>query len=329
MTAESPDSPVAGAVRSLEVRWIFPGQLEPAVARWFGRFPAGTESREDTYLLDPQLGGLSVKIRGGGALEVKAYRGSPGILQVAGRARGRLESWQKWSFPVSPLRPDSGRPPGWRPVRKRRRITRFSLASGQIVARSPAVRQQPGCVWNSPRSTRMARTGGPLVSRRPDSPACCTAHSRPPPRSCSPRPCPVVWNPASMTPGPTRSGWASGRTPTATPALEDCPCAERAGPPFCPATPGSSPTGNTRGGITAARIILRLSGCQAGAASAWPKPRTIGQLAGLAAHRTSESGRPRHEGRGGPLRVITHATSAAEHPPAEPSLRWAARREQG
>jgi hypothetical protein len=28
---------------------------------------------------------------------------------------------------------------------KRRRITRFSLASGQIVARSPAVRQQPGC----------------------------------------------------------------------------------------------------------------------------------------------------------------------------------------
>ena len=145
MTAEPPDSPVAGAVRSLEVRWIFPGQLEPAVARWFGRFPAGTESREDTYLLDPQLGGLSVKIRGGGALEVKAYRGSPGILQVAGRARGRLESWQKWSFPVSPLRPDSGRPSGWRPVRKRRRITRFSLASGQIVARSPAVRQQPGC----------------------------------------------------------------------------------------------------------------------------------------------------------------------------------------
>ena len=56
------------------MRWIFPGQLETAVARWFGRFPAETQSRQDTYLLDPQLRGLSVKVRGGGALEVKVYR---------------------------------------------------------------------------------------------------------------------------------------------------------------------------------------------------------------------------------------------------------------
>jgi hypothetical protein len=145
MTAEPPESPATEAVRSLEVRWIFPGQLETAVSRWFGRFPAGTESREDTYLLDPQLPGLSVKIRGGGALEVKVYHGSPGILEVAGRARGRLEAWQKWSFPVSPLSQDSGDPAGWRPVRKRRRISRFSLASGQIVARAPGPGQQPRC----------------------------------------------------------------------------------------------------------------------------------------------------------------------------------------
>ncbi len=39
MTAEPPQSPVTEAVRSLEVRWIFPGQLEAAVARWFARFP--------------------------------------------------------------------------------------------------------------------------------------------------------------------------------------------------------------------------------------------------------------------------------------------------
>jgi hypothetical protein len=94
--AEHDDGCVAwesGHRRSPEVRWIFPGQLETVVAGWFGRFPAGTESREDTYLLDPQLRGLSVKVRGGGALEVKLYRGSPGILEVAGRARGRLESW--------------------------------------------------------------------------------------------------------------------------------------------------------------------------------------------------------------------------------------------
>ena len=145
MTAEPPHSPVTEAVRSLEVRWIFPGQLEAAVAGWFGRFPAGTESREDTYLLDPQWRGLSVKVRGGGALEVKAYRGSPGILEVAGRARGRLESWQKWSFPFSPPRQDDGAAAGWRPVRKRRRISQFPLAGGQVVARAPGVGGEPQC----------------------------------------------------------------------------------------------------------------------------------------------------------------------------------------
>ena len=145
MTAEPPESPVTEAVRSLEVRWIFPGQLASAVAGWFGRFPVRTESREDSYLLDPQLRGLSVKVRGGGALEVKVYRGSPGIFDMVGRARGRMESWQKWSFPFSPLSPGSGDPPGWRPVRKRRRISRFALASGPVVARPPGLGQEPQC----------------------------------------------------------------------------------------------------------------------------------------------------------------------------------------
>jgi hypothetical protein len=113
-----------------------------AVAGWFGRFPAETESREDTCLLDPPLPGLSVKMRGGRALEVKAYHGSPGNLEMAGRARGRLESWQKWSFPFRPLSPG---PPGWTPVGKRRRLSRFSSASQQIVARSPGLGQQPRC----------------------------------------------------------------------------------------------------------------------------------------------------------------------------------------
>jgi hypothetical protein len=130
MTAEPPQSPVTGTVSSLEVRWIFPGPLAAAVAGWFGRFPAATEAREDIYLLEPPLHGLSVKIRGGGALEVKAYRGSTGFLELADRARGRLESWQKWSFPISPLRYDSGTPPGWQPVRKKRRISRFTLDTG-------------------------------------------------------------------------------------------------------------------------------------------------------------------------------------------------------
>ena len=145
MTAEPPQNPVTEAERTLEVRWIFPGQLEAAVAGWFGRFPTRVESREDTYLLDPQLPGLSVKVRGGGALEVKAYRGSPGILEVAGRARGHMEAWHKWSFPASPPSPGSRDPAGWQPVRKRRRISRFSLASGPVVAPAAGLSQEPGC----------------------------------------------------------------------------------------------------------------------------------------------------------------------------------------
>jgi hypothetical protein len=145
MTAEPPHSPVTEAVRSLEVRWIFPGPLQTAVTRWFSRFPATTESREDTYLLNPQLRGLSVKIRAAGALQVKAYRGSRGILQVPGRARGRLEAWQKWSFPFGPLRQDGAGPAGWQPVRKRRQISLFSRASGPAAARAPAPGGQPWC----------------------------------------------------------------------------------------------------------------------------------------------------------------------------------------
>jgi hypothetical protein len=85
--------------RSLEVRWILPGPPGAAVAHWFARFEPAVESREDTYLPEPRLPGTSVKLRNGRVLEVKVCQGSPGILEVTGRARGRLESWDKWSFP--------------------------------------------------------------------------------------------------------------------------------------------------------------------------------------------------------------------------------------
>ena len=87
MTAALPESRGTGGVSSLEVRWIFPGDVADAVAGWFARFPAETTVLEDAYLLDPHLPGLSVKVRESRALEVKAYRGSPGLLEVAGRAR--------------------------------------------------------------------------------------------------------------------------------------------------------------------------------------------------------------------------------------------------
>src|SRR5215831_14529227 len=129
MTAAQLESLSLEGVHSLEVRWILPGALTAAAVGWFGRFAAETRVVEDTYLLDPHLPGLSVKVRGGRALEVKAYRGSPGQLELAGCAHGRLESWQKWSFPHGPPGHGSADPVSWRPVRKRRRISWFSQAT--------------------------------------------------------------------------------------------------------------------------------------------------------------------------------------------------------
>jgi hypothetical protein len=132
-------------VSTLEVRWIFPGELEPAVAAWFGRFPARTESREDTYQVHPQQRGLSVKIRGNGALEVKAYCGSQGILEVPGRARGHVQAWHKWSFPAGLSRQGRDAPAGWKRVHKTRRLSRLALASDEMVAYDRELGQAPGC----------------------------------------------------------------------------------------------------------------------------------------------------------------------------------------
>jgi hypothetical protein len=127
------------------VRWILPGLLEPAVAGWFGRFPAEVAARQDAYLVEPELRGLSVKVRGGAALEVKVYHGSPGLFEMSGRALGRTESWQKWSFPLTSFRQDGGGPAGWKLIRKRRRIIRFQLAGGRVVAASPGLLMESGC----------------------------------------------------------------------------------------------------------------------------------------------------------------------------------------
>src|SRR5215472_3730491 len=47
MAAVQPESPVTEGIRTLEVRWIFSGELETALVVWFEQFTGGTESRED------------------------------------------------------------------------------------------------------------------------------------------------------------------------------------------------------------------------------------------------------------------------------------------
>jgi hypothetical protein len=121
-------------VPTLEVRWILPGQMDAAVAGWLSASPPEVESREDVYLLSPDVGGLSVKVRGGRALEVKMFLGSPGILDLPGRACGRMQYWQKWSFPFRPGGQGGAVPDGWRRVGKQRRTSRFALSTGARCA---------------------------------------------------------------------------------------------------------------------------------------------------------------------------------------------------
>ena len=143
--AGPPENSVIGGLSTAEVRWILAGPLDAAIAGWFRRFPAETESREDAYLIHPVLPGLSVKIRAGRALQVKMCHGGPGILDVAGRARGRVESCLKWSLPIGPLGPYGAGSPAWTVVHKRRRISWFRLASGRIMAGIPGRATEAAC----------------------------------------------------------------------------------------------------------------------------------------------------------------------------------------
>jgi hypothetical protein len=133
-----PGEPVTSGVSSLEVRWILPGPLELAVAEWFAAFPSAAESREDAYLLQPDMAGFSVKVRAGQALEVKAFGGSPGTLDPRDRVHGRLQYWRKWAFPFRPAGPGWGFPDGWTRVRKQRRTSQFALSHGRITEPEPA-----------------------------------------------------------------------------------------------------------------------------------------------------------------------------------------------
>ena len=87
MTGHTAEAPGVRANRRQLRCDIRPGVLDARMLEWFRRFPAATESREDDYLISPDLDGLSVKIRGGRALEVKMYRGGRGVSTVPASPR--------------------------------------------------------------------------------------------------------------------------------------------------------------------------------------------------------------------------------------------------
>ncbi|MGH9042209.1 MAG: hypothetical protein ACRDZ3_18475 [Acidimicrobiia bacterium] len=87
---------------TLEVRWFGPGSPPDAVT---GRFDAlgasGPQKRTDAYLVLPGNDTLGVKLREGGtAFELKLRQGDDHPAAFPSGPAGRVERWQKWSFPV-------------------------------------------------------------------------------------------------------------------------------------------------------------------------------------------------------------------------------------
>ena len=140
------DSWDSGPIDSMEVRWILPGLPGGAMREWFARFPAETEAREDAYLLWPSMPGLSVKLRGDSSMDVKSFRGSPGMLGLRGGGCGRLECWRKWSFSYNSPGRNGDLPAGWMVVRKRRRRSWFPLPASQHPADRPRRVTSAGCM---------------------------------------------------------------------------------------------------------------------------------------------------------------------------------------
>jgi hypothetical protein len=135
----------SGVLTTLEVRWIHPGRVPTDVAEALGPFADRIELREDRYLVDPWSPQLGVKIRAAVELDVKAYRGSPGDLLVRRGGGGRLELWEKWTFPLEPAAMPPPESAAWLSVRKIRRRRSFRVVDGFVVERPLTELDLPGC----------------------------------------------------------------------------------------------------------------------------------------------------------------------------------------
>ncbi len=135
----------ARASTTLEVRWIHRGPVPEAMIAWLGPFADWIERREDRYFVDPTSPDLGVKIRDAARLDLKASRGTLGRLTVPGAGRGRLELWEKWSFPLDASALPPADAPGWLGLAKARRRRSFAVDDDEVVARPLDQVDLPGC----------------------------------------------------------------------------------------------------------------------------------------------------------------------------------------
>ena len=86
---------------SIEIRWFQRGAIPAQVREWFGRFDFGPvlrQERTDTYLFTHD-DGMGIKLREG-QVEIKQRQARLGMLTVRPHARGKVETWYKWSYPL-------------------------------------------------------------------------------------------------------------------------------------------------------------------------------------------------------------------------------------
>jgi len=133
------------ASTTLEVRWIHRGPVPEAMIAWLGPFADRVERRQDRYFVDPTDPDLGVKIRDAVRFDLKASRGSLGKLTVPGAGRGRLELWEKWSFPLHETALASADGTGWLGLEKSRRRRSFSVGDDEVVERPVDQAELPGC----------------------------------------------------------------------------------------------------------------------------------------------------------------------------------------
>jgi len=129
-------------IRTVEARWILHGALPPSVIEWFARVPSARESRQDVYLLAAARAGMSVKVRGGHTLDVKAASADPLPFQAGPSVCGETRTWEKWSFPLPSL--DDLGANGWLRVAKDRRVAMFPAGGAPLPHPGPDGRG-PGC----------------------------------------------------------------------------------------------------------------------------------------------------------------------------------------
>jgi hypothetical protein len=126
--------------QSAEVRWFYKGPVPAAVKDWFcgSRLCKKEDAHTDHYLALVGSDAVSVKLRGGSILEIKARAQPPQPFTLAsGTAVGLEETWVKWSHDdrevVRRLAASADKSAEWVAVAKTRLLRKFRFeVNGEV-----------------------------------------------------------------------------------------------------------------------------------------------------------------------------------------------------